>query len=193
VLSKAKRPQLKNLTVRPNLGDKKTTGVLECQLNGFRFTSPKSESIDIIFSNIRHAFFQPCAQEIIAAVHFNLKNPLLINKKKIEDIQFYMEGGLTSEDIEGKKKGAFEDEEEEEDRERAKRKKIDREIEAFLKSCEEESSGAVSFEMPARGKGFFGNPFRSTSLLQPTKSCLVSLVDQPFFVMEMDRIEVAVF
>ena len=74
---------------RPIFGQKKTKGTLECHLNGFRYTTSKGESIDIAFSNIKFAFFQPCENEIIAAIHFRLHEPIIVSKKKTEDIQFY--------------------------------------------------------------------------------------------------------
>lgn len=135
ILSKTKRPQLKDLVIRPNITQKKTVGVLDCHVNGFRFSSNRGEVVDVAFSNIKHAFFQPCAKEIIAAVHFNLRNPVLINKKKVEDVQFYMESGQASEEIDGRRKGDLDDEDDEEEKERAMKRKIDREIEGFCKAC----------------------------------------------------------
>jgi nucleosome binding factor SPN SPT16 subunit len=40
--------------------------------------------IDILFSNVKHLFFQPCDNELIVLLHVHLKNPLLIGKKKIK-------------------------------------------------------------------------------------------------------------
>lgn len=61
-LNKGKRPVLRDLFSRPNSGLKKVKGNLECHLNGFRYTSIKGEHIDVTFSNIKYAFFQPCEQ-----------------------------------------------------------------------------------------------------------------------------------
>ena len=44
--------------------------------------NPKENIVEIPFSNIRYAFFQPCEKEAIAAIHFRLKDPILIGKKK---------------------------------------------------------------------------------------------------------------
>lgn len=51
---------LRDLYPRPGVGQKKTKGNLECHLNGFRYTTAKGEIIDVAFSNIKYAFFQPC-------------------------------------------------------------------------------------------------------------------------------------
>lgn len=42
-------------------------------------------------SNIKHAFFQPADSEMIALVHFHLINPIMVGKKKTNDVQFYTE------------------------------------------------------------------------------------------------------
>jgi nucleosome binding factor SPN SPT16 subunit len=38
--------------------------------------------IDLLFSNIKHLFFQPCAHELIVIIHVHLKAPIMIGKKK---------------------------------------------------------------------------------------------------------------
>lgn len=41
--------------------------------------------------NIKHAFFQPADNEMIALVHFHLTHPIMVGKKKTNDVQFYTE------------------------------------------------------------------------------------------------------
>lgn len=38
---------------------------------------------DIIYQNIKHAFFQPAEKELITVVHFHLHDEIIINKKKV--------------------------------------------------------------------------------------------------------------
>lgn len=38
--------------------------------------------LDILYKNIQHAFFQPAENELIVLIHFHLKNPILVGKKK---------------------------------------------------------------------------------------------------------------
>ena len=38
-------------------------------------------------SNIKHAFFQPADNEMISLVHFHLINPIMVGKKKTNDVQ----------------------------------------------------------------------------------------------------------
>ena len=44
---------------------------------GFRFTSVRGDKVDILYNNIKHAFFQPCDGEMIILLHFHLKVKLL--------------------------------------------------------------------------------------------------------------------
>ncbi len=66
-------PKLKDLYLRPNITQKRTPGTLEAHTNGLLYTSLRSEKVEILYSNIKHAIFQPCDNEIIILVHFHLK------------------------------------------------------------------------------------------------------------------------
>lgn len=68
-----KRVFLRNLMVRHSgAHGRKSTGQLEAHVNGLRY-SVRNENIDILYSNIRHAFFQPVSNEMIVLLHFHLK------------------------------------------------------------------------------------------------------------------------
>lgn len=75
-------PRMTDLTMRPFLSGKKTTGSLEAHTNGLRFSSKKHEMVDIMYTNIQHSLFQPCECEVMVLIHFHLQNPILIGKKK---------------------------------------------------------------------------------------------------------------
>lgn len=92
-------PRLKDLYVRPNIITKKISGALEAHTNGFRYTSVRGDKIDVLYNNIKHAFFQPCDNEMIILLHFHLKHPVLWGKKKYADIQFYTEVGEITTDL----------------------------------------------------------------------------------------------
>lgn len=66
-------PKLKDLYIRPNIITKRIHGTLEAHMNGFRFTSIRGDKVDIMYNNIKHAFFQPCDREMLILLHFNLK------------------------------------------------------------------------------------------------------------------------
>lgn len=48
-------------------------------------------------------------------------------------------------------------------------------------------------EIPDRDAGFYGNPFNNNSLLQPTKNCLINIIENRFFIAPIDEIEIACF
>ena len=63
-------PSLPDVWVRPPLGGKgrRVPGQLEAHANGFRYSSPKGETLDVMYRNIKHAFFQPAEGEAITLV-----------------------------------------------------------------------------------------------------------------------------
>lgn len=73
--------------------------MLEAHKNGFRYLSVKNEKIELLYNNVKHAFFQPVETEHIVLMHFHLKNPIVVGKKKAQDIQFFIEAGAQVEEI----------------------------------------------------------------------------------------------
>jgi len=55
------------------LADTLFAGSLEAHVNGFRYTSVRGDKVDILYNNIKNAFFQPCDGEMIILLHFHLK------------------------------------------------------------------------------------------------------------------------
>lgn len=64
-------------------------GELGIQQNGLRYRSAvrSDHRIDILFNNIRHLFFQPYDNKFMVITHVNLKNPIMLGKKKAKDVQ----------------------------------------------------------------------------------------------------------
>jgi nucleosome binding factor SPN SPT16 subunit len=52
-----------------------------------RYTTPKNEQINVMYRNIRHAFFQPAENEMVTILHFHLINPIMLGNKKTKDVQ----------------------------------------------------------------------------------------------------------
>ena len=74
IISQGKgNPKLKDLYIRPNITQKRLSGVLEAHSNGFLYTSIRGDKIDILYNNIKHAFYMPCDSEMIILLHFHLK------------------------------------------------------------------------------------------------------------------------
>ena len=90
ITGKDKKLSFERLVIRPSIQTKKTTGTVEVYPNGIRFHAAKSGGkVDISFKNIKHAFFQPCEDDLIVLLHFRLHQPVQVGTKKSIDVQFY--------------------------------------------------------------------------------------------------------
>lgn len=154
---------------------------------------------DILFSNIKHLFFQPCDHELLVIVHLHLKAPIMIGKKKAFDVQFFREATDVQFDETGNRKRKHrygdEDEIEMEQQERKRRALLNKEIKAFAEKIAEAASTSngetLELDIPFRELSFEGVPFRTSARLQPTTECLVHLTDPPFLVVTLSEIEIA--
>lgn len=186
-------PKLKDLYMRPNVFSKRIVGSLEAHTNGFRYTSIRGDKIDILYNNIKHAFFQPCDGEMLILLHFTLKNAIIFNKKRHQDVQFYTEVGEITTDL-GKTHNMHDrDDMAAENAERELRSKLKNAFKNFIDRVEQVTKSEVEFDQPFRELGFLGVPHRSNVLLQPTSSCLVNLTELPSFVITLDEVELVHF
>lgn len=194
VLSQNKgNPKLKDLYIRPNIVTKRMTGSLEAHTNGFRYTSVRGDKVDILYNNIKNAFFQPCDGEMIILLHFHLKHAIMFGKKKHVDVQFYTEVGEITTDL-GKHQHMHDrDDLAAEQSERELRHKLKTAFKSFCEKVESMTKQEIEFDTPFRELGFPGAPFRSTVLLQPTSGCLVNLTEWPPFVITLEDVELVHF
>ncbi|GJQ84567.1 putative FACT complex subunit [Trypoxylus dichotomus] len=194
VLSQNKgNPKLKDLYIRPNIVTKRMTGSLEAHTNGFRYTSVRGDKVDILYNNIKNAFFQPCDGEMIILLHFHLKHAIMFGKKKHVDVQFYTEVGEITTDL-GKHQHMHDrDDLAAEQSERELRHKLKTAFKSFCEKVESMTKSEIEFDTPFRELGFPGAPFRSTVLLQPTSGCLVNLTEWPPFVITLEDVELVHF
>lgn len=194
--------RLDQIFVRPSPDTKRVPGTVFIHENGIRYQSPlKSDSrIDVLFSNIKNLFFQSCKGELIVIIHIHLKNPILMGKKKIQDVQFYREASDMSVDETGTgrrsqmkfRRYGDEDELEQEQEERRKRAALDKEFRYFAEAIAEASDGLVDVDSPFRDLGFQGVPSRSAVFCMPTRDCLVQLVEPPFLVINLNEVEISI-
>ncbi|KAL3953135.1 hypothetical protein ACCO45_013078 [Purpureocillium lilacinum] len=190
---------LDNVYIRPAMEGKRVPGKVEIHQNGIRYQSPLNAQhrVDVLFSNIKHLFFQPCQHELIVIIHIHLKDPILVgNKKKTKDVQFYREATDIQFDETGNRKRKYrygdEDEFEAEQEERRRRTELDRLFQGFAqKIAEAGRNEGIEVDMPIRDLGFHGVPFRSNVFVQPTTDCLIQVVEPPFMVITIEDIEVA--
>lgn len=199
-MRKERPKRLDSVFVRPGPEGKRVAGSLEIHQNGIRYQSPvqSDHKIDLLFSNIENLFFQPCDNELIVVIHCHLKSPIIVGKKKTEDVQFYREASDMAFDETGNRKRRYrygdEDELEQEQEERRRRQALNHEFKNFSEKISEQSSKAgrhIDVDTPFRQLGFNGVPFRSNVLLQPTTDCLVQLIDPPFSVINLHKVELA--
>ncbi|KJZ78273.1 FACT complex subunit SPT16 [Hirsutella minnesotensis 3608] len=190
---------LDNVYIRPAMEGKRVPGKVEIHQNGIRYQSPLNAQhrVDVLFSNVRHLFFQPCQHEMIVIIHIHLKDPIIVgNKKKTKDVQFYREAIDIQFDETGNRKRKYrygdEDEFEAEQEERRRRVELDRLFQGFAqKIAEAGRSEGIEVDMPIRDLGFHGVPFRSNVFIQPTTDCLIQVVEPPFMVLTIEDIELA--
>lgn len=220
LIEKQGASSLGDISIRPSL-DGSTSGssrnqnnhsmaTLEIHQNGIRYKQP-NQAVDILFSNIKYLFMQPCDHESLVILHFHLHYPILLgnSKKQHRDIQVVREawefggieetggGGGIGRGGAGRMRTfrrAGDLDEMEAEREERKRKTMNnQEFKAFANRIIEESRGLINgLDCPFRDLGFYGVPSKQTVLLQPTSDCLVSLVDgPPFLVVPFNEVEVA--
>ncbi|EME27767.1 uncharacterized protein Gasu_47530 [Galdieria sulphuraria] len=193
ILDKGRVPQLVDVSIRPFAGKGKlNSGILEAHSNGFRYKAKTGFVVDILYRNIKHAFFQEAKSEIIVVLHFHLKHAIMVGGKKSQDVQFYtevMEGAIK---LSNSRRRNFDQEEvEEEQREREMRNKINRAFYRFVK--EVENGNAIEFDIPYRELCFSGAPATATLTLVPTLHCIVDLIDWPPFILSLPDVEIACF
>ena len=200
LLKTSRKESLDNLVIRPNLEGKKTLGNLEIHTNGLRFVSQKGAKVDICFSNVKHTFFQPCASdELIVLLHFNLITPIMLGNKKVSDVQFYKESGVAAEDINftgGRSKFNDMDELEQEEAERQARSRLNTKFLNFAKliqTASEMNKTPIEVDIPEEDLQFYGCPMKTVVRIRPTKECLVALSEFPFFVLDINDIEIVCF
>lgn len=198
--NKFKPIRLHDLWIRPTFGgrQRKSSGTLEAHMNGLRYSTSRADvRVDIMYGNIKHAFFQPAEKEMITLVHFHLHNHIMVGNKKTKDVQFYVEVMEMVQNIGGGKRSTYDpDEIEEEQRERARKNKINMEFQQFVNRVNElwgqpQFKGFdLEFDQPLRELGFHGVPYKASAFIVPTSSCLVELIETPFLVISLGDIEI---
>eukprot|EP00271_Cylindrocystis_brebissonii_P005149 TRINITY_DN17096_c0_g1_i1.p1 TRINITY_DN17096_c0_g1~~TRINITY_DN17096_c0_g1_i1.p1 ORF type:complete len:1151 (-),score=279.83 TRINITY_DN17096_c0_g1_i1:406-3858(-) len=196
---KGRALRLGELWIRPNFGGRgrKLTGTLEAHFNGFRYQTMKQEErVDVMYRNIKHAFFQPAENEMITLIHLHLHNPIMVAQKKTKDVQFYAEVVEANQSVGGNRSRGYDpDEIEEEQRERARRNRINSDFQMFCKRVQDQwekdfKDLDIEFDVPFRDLGFHGVPHKSSAFIVPTVNCLVELIETPFVVITLNDVEI---
>lgn len=199
VMSHGRVHRLVGLWMLPTFGGRggRKAGTLEAHTNGLRYVGAKAdEQVDVIYSNIKFAFFQPAKKEIKTLIHFHLHNPIMVGKKKTKDVQFYMEIMEAVQNLDGGRRNMYDpDEIEEEQRDREREKRIHKEFSGFCRKVQDIwekdfPNLDLEFDSPYHDLAFDGVPFKSTVRILPTATCLVELTEFPPLVVSAEDMEV---
>jgi len=172
--------------------EKKNSGSLDAHTSGFRYTV-KGSNVDIIYANVKNWFLQRTSGSLSSSViiHFHLHNPILIKGKKTKNIQFYTETGESSSNLGKAGRLTDREEEEAERRERELEGKINKQFKSFC--VQVQKLGYLNYEEPMFDIGFSGVAHKDVVSLLPTDSCLINLIEFPFFVLCMEDVHIAFF
>jgi len=191
---------LRDLHMRPSVGQgsRRNVGQLEAHANGFRFSSKGGkEKIDIFYSQVRHAIFEPCeTQSLIVVIHLHLHEPMLIGKKKTQDVQFFTEVTEQQEDLTKMKAGSAHDPDEilQEQREREMKERLNKIFKDFCAKVQNIESCPLEFDIPfLKDFSFQGVPYKGQVALCPCAHALVGLQEWPPFCLSIEDIDIVVF
>lgn len=88
------------------------------------------------------------------------------------------------------------DELEQEERERQQKIKLNNRFNNFVKLIEQVADKGrfkIEFDIPFEDLDFYGCPNKSVVKVRPTKNCLIAISEFPFFVIDIDDIEMVHF
>ena len=179
-----KVPILFDVIMRPGFADNEIQGNLEAHSNGLHFISTSGEVVDVLYSNIKHAIFQPCCEgDIIVLVHFHLRNAIMVGNKIQQDVQFSFQVFESANKVENTK-----------EREIGLRLmgRINNVFKDFAKNVEgmaRKNEYQLEFDIPYQDLGFMGNPNEEMVFVVPTLNCLCNLTETPFFVVDLSMID----
>ncbi|CRH00491.1 FACT complex subunit SPT16, putative [Plasmodium relictum] len=196
ILNKSgRRIILRDLMTRPNIfTGRKILGTLELHTNGLRYSANSrgtTEYIDILFDDIKHAFYQPCDGQLIILIHFHLKRYIMVGKKKTLDVQFYCEAGTQIDDLDrAKARNVYDpDEMHDEMKEREQKNKLNLIFKNFVQQMQDASK--IEFEIPYPELTFSGVPNKSNVEIFVTANTINHLVEWPPFILSVEDIEIA--
>jgi len=210
-------PRLQNVRIYPNLQarGRKTEGDLEAHLNGFRFTAKKDKNnasmpaasriVDIIYKNIKHAFYQPSNKHsTLIILHLRLRAPIMINKAAHKDVQFYLEIEDGESLLDNRRRNQYDkDEIEDEEKQRKILSKLDKEFKNFCDRTHQqlpaknrsdpEGDKIWDWDIPYNELMFQGSPKNQMVELFPSVNCIVHLATKPVFIAELDEIDMVYY
>lgn len=200
ILSKPPIAKLREISVRPSVSRRRTTGILVAHENGLRFVSSADKfKVDVIYKNVKCCFFQKAHKSINVIMHFQLHNAILLKKgKKTEWVQFFVEVVESSQDLGKRSRYGDEDGLLEEQQERRRRQRWNERFKDFSVKVERHlqnstTQPSLEFDIPYPDLAFTGVPNRSTVEITPAVHYLVALEDTPPLCLCLNEVEIACF
>jgi nucleosome binding factor SPN SPT16 subunit len=167
-------------------------GNLELHENGLRFTFNGGETLEFPFDNVKHFIFQHAATgQAMTIFHITLKQPMMIGKRKLEEVQVVAEVLEAYDDLEKGRRGGDAGDEEQEERDRKLLIQTNLEFMNFSRAVEGKFGRSV--ETGIQKFSFSGVPQREMTVLRGSTRVLWAVTDFPFFTMSVSDIEMAHF
>jgi len=188
---------LRDLNLKPTVSSssRRPVGTLEAHTNGFRFlVKGSTEKIDVLYSQVRHAIFQPCERNSLTVLlHLHLHEPIAAGKRKTQDLQFFTEVGVQVEDLSQRKSGSAFDPDEilEEQNQRQMKERLNACFKNFCKKVED--TRLLRFDIPYVETAFQGVVHKSSIELGFCKDCLVGLQEWPPVCIDLSEVDIVVF
>jgi len=196
---KGSTKQIKDIDMWPSMGGRRTQGLLSCHTDGMIFRNNKTgEMCEFRYGNIKYAIYQPCEKEDRALIHFHLKEPILLNKKKCRDIQFFTQL-VAVEGLEARGRNDYDpDEMGDEAQQRAFRQRINKEFFKFVRYVEDLAAqdttnrGFTQFDTTQElddSMNFLGVTATEMTRVHLAANCMFAVVDRPPMVVGISDIE----
>lgn len=199
-LSKTKPIRLSDILIRPSFGGRgrKMTGTLEGHWIGFHYSTTKQEErVEIMYKNIKHAFFQAAEKKMNTLIHFHLHNHIMVGNNKTKDVQFFARvRGVSTTSGSGKRSLYDPDEVEVEQQDRDSKSKLNADFDTFVTRMSELwklshlKNLQLVFDVPLMKLAFQGVPYKACTSIVPTVKCLVDLLNPPYLIITLSEIEI---
>ncbi|KAK0073803.1 hypothetical protein PV326_013050 [Microctonus aethiopoides] len=188
--SKEKNQKLNKLYFKPNIETESITGDLKARTSSLCYKSPvRGHKIDILYDNIKKAFFQLRNNEKIILLHFHLKHAIMFGKTELVDVQFYAKFDEITTDL-GKHQHML-DPDDITAKESEHKLRLKTAFESFYKKVEDVSKQKIKFDIPLMDLEISGMVYKESVTFQRTSDCLVDL-NMPIIII-LEDVEAVLF
>lgn len=173
--------------------NKKVLATLELHANGLKYNN-----VVILFSNIKNVFFVEGTSETRTLLHFNLKEFINVGGKPTLNIQFFRQYNIGFHDTNRREDDRLEMVRLQE--EEAELCHINDEFSEFITHFERATSQSIQMAEYSPGLSvqipeyaFLGVHSKEAVRVGVSRDCLVAIEEQPFFILNLDEVEVVNF